>query len=69
MYTPGLQFLGIYPFSPDLFTARVNWVLFYLLWTCAPIFVSIISFTTYVMRGNQLTVSTAFTVRRLLSAL
>ncbi|KIM37758.1 hypothetical protein M413DRAFT_448273 [Hebeloma cylindrosporum] len=41
--------------------ARINSVLFYLLWTCAPILVSIISFMTYVMRGNQLTISTAFT--------
>ncbi|KDR78080.1 hypothetical protein GALMADRAFT_224469 [Galerina marginata CBS 339.88] len=41
--------------------ARINSVLFYLLWTCAPILVSIISFWTYVMQGNQLTVGTAFT--------
>ncbi|CAA7263971.1 unnamed protein product [Cyclocybe aegerita] len=41
--------------------ARVNSVMFYLLWTCAPILVSIISFFTYVMRGNVLTISTAFT--------
>ena len=70
-YTPGVQessCVGVYRFSLHSFTARVNSVLFYLLWTCAPIFVSIISFMTYVMRGNQLTISTAFTVRRSLSA-
>ncbi|PPQ62804.1 hypothetical protein CVT24_000498 [Panaeolus cyanescens] len=41
--------------------ARVNSVMFYLLWTCAPILVSIISFFTFVMVGNQLTVGIAFT--------
>ncbi|KAF9442979.1 multidrug resistance-associated ABC transporter [Macrolepiota fuliginosa MF-IS2] len=41
--------------------ARFNSVMFYFLWTCAPIFVSIISFFTYVVRGNNLTISTAFT--------
>ena len=51
------------PFLLFAFTARVNSVLFFLIWTCAPIFVSIISFMTYVMQGNQLTISTAFTVR------
>lgn len=43
--------------------ARVNSVLFSALWTTAPILVSIISFCVYVMRGNELTVSVAFTVR------
>ncbi|KAF9526193.1 multidrug resistance-associated ABC transporter [Crepidotus variabilis] len=41
--------------------ARVNSVMFYMLWTCAPILVSIISFFTFVMRGNELTISVAFT--------
>ncbi|KAF7362389.1 hypothetical protein MVEN_00585800 [Mycena venus] len=41
--------------------ARVNGVGFYALWVTAPIFISIISFFTYVMLGNQLTISTAFT--------
>ncbi|KAF8812935.1 multidrug resistance-associated ABC transporter [Phlegmacium glaucopus] len=41
--------------------ARINGVMFYLLWTCAPIFVSILSFFTFVMQGNQLTISVAFT--------
>ncbi|GLB44359.1 putative ABC transporter transmembrane region [Lyophyllum shimeji] len=41
--------------------ARVNSVMFYLLWTCAPILVSIISFFTYVMQGKELTISVAFT--------
>lgn len=45
-----------------LTVARVNSVMFYLLWTCAPILVSIISFTVYVLRGNELDIPTAFTV-------
>ncbi|TFK37295.1 multidrug resistance-associated ABC transporter [Crucibulum laeve] len=47
--------------------ARINSVMFYLLWTCAPILVSIISFFVYVMQGNELTVSTAFTAIALFS--
>ena len=47
------------------FQGRVNSVLFNALWTCAPILISIISFFTYVMLGNQLTVGVAFTVRLL----
>jgi hypothetical protein len=34
----------------------------HLLWICAPILVSIISFFTYIMLGNELTISVAFTV-------
>ncbi|KAF8957708.1 ABC transporter type 1, transmembrane domain-containing protein [Flammula alnicola] len=41
--------------------ARVNSVVFNLLWSCAPVLVSIIAFFTYVMTGHQLTISTAFT--------
>ncbi|TFK50633.1 P-loop containing nucleoside triphosphate hydrolase protein, partial [Heliocybe sulcata] len=41
--------------------ARINSVMFSLLWTCAPILVSLISFFTYVMLGHELTVSIAFT--------
>ncbi|KAJ7270116.1 multidrug resistance-associated ABC transporter [Mycena haematopus] len=41
--------------------ARINGVGFYTLWITAPIFISVISFFTYVMLGNQLTISTAFT--------
>ncbi|KAF9007209.1 multidrug resistance-associated ABC transporter [Cyathus striatus] len=40
---------------------RVNMVLFSFIWSCAPILVSIVSFFTYVMLGNELTVSVAFT--------
>ncbi|KAF9007200.1 hypothetical protein BDQ17DRAFT_1351594 [Cyathus striatus] len=47
--------------------ARVNSVMFYLLWSCAPILVSIVSFFTYVMLGNELTVSVAFTAIMLFS--
>ena len=42
--------------------ARINSVLFYTLWTTAPILVSITSFFVYVMTGHVLTFSTAFTV-------
>ena len=49
--------------------SRLNWVLFQLLWSCAPVLVSIISFLVFVLRGNELTVSTAFTVRLLLFVL
>ncbi|KAF9555963.1 multidrug resistance-associated ABC transporter [Agrocybe pediades] len=41
--------------------ARVNSVMFYLLWTCAPIFVSILAFTSYVLQGHELSIGTAFT--------
>ncbi|KAG2344835.1 hypothetical protein BDR05DRAFT_1016249 [Suillus weaverae] len=41
--------------------ARINSVLFSLIWTSAPILVSLISFFTFVYQGNQLTVSVAFT--------
>ncbi|KAF5378578.1 hypothetical protein D9615_007121 [Tricholomella constricta] len=41
--------------------ARVNSVLFYLLWTCAPILVSVISFFAYVAQGKELTIPIAFT--------
>ncbi|KAF8060200.1 multidrug resistance-associated ABC transporter [Lyophyllum atratum] len=41
--------------------ARVNSVMFGLLWTCAPILVSIISFFTYVVQGKELSISIAFT--------
>ncbi|KAH8109668.1 hypothetical protein DFH11DRAFT_1843160 [Phellopilus nigrolimitatus] len=40
---------------------RVNSVLFQILWTTAPILVSVLSFFTFVARGNELTVGTAFT--------
>ncbi|KAJ7099479.1 hypothetical protein B0H15DRAFT_1002427 [Mycena belliarum] len=41
--------------------ARTNGVGFYCLWITAPIFISVISFFTYVMLGHKLTISTAFT--------
>ncbi|EKM76533.1 hypothetical protein AGABI1DRAFT_122491 [Agaricus bisporus var. burnettii JB137-S8] len=49
--------------------ARTNSVMFYLLWSCAPILVSITSFLVYVMQGNQLTISTAFTAITLFNML
>jgi len=47
--------------------SRLNSVMFYLLWSCAPILVSIISFFVYVMQGKELSVSIAFTVRPIMS--
>ncbi|KAJ6491631.1 hypothetical protein C8R47DRAFT_1214434 [Mycena vitilis] len=41
--------------------ARINGVGFYCLWITAPILISVISFFTFVMLGNKLTISTAFT--------
>lgn len=45
-------------------TARLNSLMFYLIWALAPILLSTISFMTYVMLGNELTIGTAFTVCR-----
>ena len=43
-------------------SARVNSVCFSLIWTTAPILVSVLSFFTYVyVGGRELTVGTAFT--------
>ncbi|KAG6855558.1 hypothetical protein H0H87_001039 [Tephrocybe sp. NHM501043] len=41
--------------------ARINSILFSLLWTSAPILISIISFWAFVAQGNELTIATAFT--------
>ncbi|KAI8989077.1 multidrug resistance-associated ABC transporter [Trametes punicea] len=41
--------------------ARINSVCFSLIWTCAPILVSVTSFFAYVAQGNELTIGTAFT--------
>lgn len=41
---------------------RVNSIMFSLLWGCAPVLVSIVSFTVFVMLGNKMTVPIAFTV-------
>ncbi len=49
--------------------ARLNSVLFQLLWSCAPVLVSISSFLAFVLQGNELTVGVAFTVRLLLFVL
>jgi hypothetical protein len=35
--------------------------MFFLLWNCAPILVSLLSFFVYVWLGNEVTVSVAFT--------
>jgi ABC-type multidrug transport system fused ATPase/permease subunit len=41
--------------------SRINSIMFSLLWTSAPILVSVTSFFAYVVQGNKLTVSVAFT--------
>ncbi|KAJ3842758.1 hypothetical protein EV361DRAFT_888642 [Lentinula raphanica] len=41
--------------------SRINSIMFYILWSSTPILVSIIAFMTYVLLGNELTVSVAFT--------
>ncbi|KAJ7846310.1 multidrug resistance-associated ABC transporter [Mycena leptocephala] len=41
--------------------SRLNSLMFYLIWALAPILLSTISFMTYVMLGNELTIGTAFT--------
>jgi len=57
----GESILG-YRFNMTYFSARINSILFSSLWNCAPILVSVVSFFAYVMSGNELTVSVAFTV-------
>jgi hypothetical protein len=47
--------------------SRINSIMFQLLWSCAPVLVSITSFLVFVLQGNQLTVSVAFTVCYFLS--
>ncbi|KAH9854525.1 multidrug resistance-associated ABC transporter [Lenzites betulinus] len=41
--------------------ARINSICFSLIWTCAPILVSVSAFFVYVAQGNELSVGTAFT--------
>jgi ABC-type multidrug transport system fused ATPase/permease subunit len=41
--------------------ARLNSVLFTLLWTLAPVLVALVSFATFVLSGHDLDVATAFT--------
>ncbi|KAJ6452441.1 hypothetical protein C8R45DRAFT_1040659 [Mycena sanguinolenta] len=41
--------------------SRLNSLMFFLIWALAPIGLSTISFLTYVMLGNELTIGTAFT--------
>ncbi len=40
---------------------RINSIMFSLLWSLAPTFVSILSFFVYVWLGNELSIATAFT--------
>ncbi|KAJ7105197.1 multidrug resistance-associated ABC transporter [Mycena epipterygia] len=44
-----------------LIKARINGVGFEAVWVAAPVFISVISFLTFVMLGNELTIGTAFT--------
>ena len=46
----------------DLTLVRVNNIYFAILWASVPILISVISLTTFVMTGHELTVPTAFTV-------
>ncbi|KAG8933322.1 hypothetical protein FRC02_012140 [Tulasnella sp. 418] len=48
---------------------RANSIIFGLLWTLAPVGVSIVSFFAYVYLGNELTISTAFTAIALFNML
>ncbi|CDO68600.1 hypothetical protein BN946_scf184996.g31 [Trametes cinnabarina] len=41
--------------------SRINSICFSLIWTCAPILVSVSSFFAYVAQGHELTIGTAFT--------
>ncbi|KAL1948407.1 hypothetical protein VTO73DRAFT_12482 [Trametes versicolor] len=41
--------------------ARINGIMFSLIWTCAPILVSVSAFFVYVASGHELTIGTAFT--------
>lgn len=43
--------------------SRINSVLFGIVWSLVPNFVSTIAFVVYIYTGNSLTVPTAFTVR------
>ncbi len=45
-----------------LVKSRLNSIMFQILWTTAPILVSVISFLTFVAQGNELTLGVAFTV-------
>ena len=49
-----------------LIPARVNPTIFYLLWTCAPNLVSLVSFLIFVMQGSQLTIKVTLTVGTLI---
>jgi hypothetical protein len=44
-------------------TARTNSIMLNTVWISVPIFVSVFSFLSYVLLGNELTVAAAFTVR------
>jgi hypothetical protein len=43
--------------------ARMNQVMFSLIWVSSPILVAVLSFFVYVVQGKELSVSIAFTVR------
>ncbi|KAI0339052.1 multidrug resistance-associated ABC transporter [Trametopsis cervina] len=52
-----------------LIKARTNSICFSLIWTTAPIAVSVTAFFSYIMQGHQLTVGTAFTAIALFNML
>ncbi|KAH8831236.1 hypothetical protein DL96DRAFT_1695080 [Flagelloscypha sp. PMI_526] len=47
--------------------ARINEVFYTLYWMATPVAISVLSFTTYVVAGNTLTIGTAFTALQLFS--
>ncbi|KAF8872717.1 hypothetical protein CPB85DRAFT_1378897 [Mucidula mucida] len=45
-----------------LVKSRINSILIYMLWNSAPVLILIVTFFTYVVQGNELTISKAFTL-------
>lgn len=71
MDAKGFVDVSIFYQAPDIdvlphLSASVNAVILSAIWTCAPVFIAVISFFVYVMGGNELTISVAFTVRNYL---
>ncbi|KAH8823481.1 multidrug resistance-associated ABC transporter [Flagelloscypha sp. PMI_526] len=49
----------------QIIRARINEVFYTLYWMATPVAISVLSFTTYVATGNELTIGTAFTALQL----
>ena len=69
MYGPFIGLLHHSPMSCSLkpSIARINYVIWFVVWACSPVLVPLTAFFVYVMLGNELTVSTAFTVSILIA--